>query len=265
MVTTPQGIYVSRKAAVRLGLKEGDSFPVISDRSERADGSDTWMFQVLGVVAEHTDWPGPYGYIVGNAAYVDNSAPLQKRGRGYSFWLALDDARRGQHISQLIDSRFANSGTPTLSIPKKVDAQSMMSAMVGTAWTTRAVAGAGLFMILFLSVNAVARSVRERIPEFAVFQAIGFRHIHITAMVFAEVAIPCVLGAALGTGLAILVSQIPAGSIAGALANVLSRPTISPGVFVSAIGCGILLAITGSAIPLAKLRKVSVTDALAGR
>ncbi len=37
-----------------------------------------------------------------------------------------------------------------------------------------AIAGAGLFMILFLCANSIAESVRERIPEFAVLKTIGF-------------------------------------------------------------------------------------------
>ena len=68
----------------------------------------------------------------------------------------------------------------------------------------REVALAGMFMVLFLTANGIAQSVRERFAEFATLKTIGFSDNGVIALVFAEAAIPCLLGAGLGVGFAAL-------------------------------------------------------------
>ena len=47
-----------------------------------------------------------------------------------------------------------------------------------------------LFMVLFLAGNGIYQSVRERIAEFAMLKTLGFSDRGVTALVFAEAAIP---------------------------------------------------------------------------
>ena len=72
----------------------------------------------------------------------------------------------------------------------------------------REVALAGMFMVLFLTANGIAQSVRERFAEFATLKTIGFSDNGVIALVFAEAAIPCLLGAGLGIGLAAVISNV---------------------------------------------------------
>lgn len=66
----------------------------------------------------------------------------------------------------------------------------------------RAIAGLGFMLILFLTSHAVAQSVRERRWEFALLEALGFPARIVAALFFAEVAGPCLIGAAFGLMLA---------------------------------------------------------------
>jgi ABC-type antimicrobial peptide transport system permease subunit len=77
----------------------------------------------------------------------------------------------------------------------------------------------------------------------------------------AEAAIPCVAGAGIGMGLAVLLARLPAHYLPTDLAS-LPKPTLSAGVFAFSLACALLLALVGAVIPL---RRLSVTDALAGR
>jgi ABC-type antimicrobial peptide transport system permease subunit len=43
------------------------------------------------------------------------------------------------------------------------------------------------------------------------------------------------------------------------------KPTLSPGVFTLSLSCALLLALVGVAMPLQRLRRLSVIDALVGR
>jgi putative ABC transport system permease protein len=126
---------------------------------------------------------------------------------------------------------------------------------------TRLVAGAGLFMILFLTANSIARSVTERIPEFGVLQAIGFTNRRLVGLVFAEAAIPCLLGAALGTGIAAGLTGLPTKFAPQGLG--IPQATVSPSVFVWALGAAAALALISSAFPLLKLWRRHPAELLA--
>jgi ABC-type antimicrobial peptide transport system permease subunit len=65
-------------------------------------------------------------------------------------------------------------------------------------------------------------------------------------------------------GLAVPLTRLPAQFLPADLAS-MPTPTLSPGVFAFALACALLLALVGAAIPLQRLRHLSVTDALAGR
>ncbi len=263
LFAAPTGIIVSQKEAQRWALKEGDRFSFKSEPGTRADGGVTWEFEVVGIALDTRLWSD--GFMLGNATYVENASAPDLRGRRYSFWVLASDPQQANDVCRRIDRRFANSGTPTYCVPQKTDAVAMANTNVDVATMTSSVAGAGLFMILFLTANAIARSVRERSPEFAVLATIGFQQRHIKWLVFAEAAIPCVAGALLGTGIAALLSRLPGRSIQNDFAYLLSAHSFSPSVLVWALVAALVLAVCSSTLPLMRLRRLSVTDALAGR
>ena len=171
---------------------------------------------------------------------------------------------QANEIAVRIDQATTNSGTPTLTIPDKIAEIDGVNSGISVAAKTWPVAGAGIFMILLLTGNGIAQSVRERTPEFAVLKTLGYRQSSLMALVFAEAAIPCLAGAAIGMGLAVLLTRLPIHYLPADLAS-LPKPTLSLGVLSVSLGCALLLALAGAAIPMQRLRHLSVTDTLAGR
>jgi putative ABC transport system permease protein len=267
LFATPSGIFISKKAAEKWRLKKDDIFTLItsSKAQAREDGSNSWAFQVLGVVADDWDRSGTDGFMIGNMKYLENSEPLENRGQGYSYEVAVKDADQAINISSRIDRLFANSGTATLSYPKRINEQSYVNRGVSTAALTAAIAAAGLGMILVVTGNAIARSVRERASEFAVLQTLGFHHFHLVILVFVEAAIPCILGAAVSAACAGLLEQWSFRFLPQVLVTFVTMPMPRLLVLTWTFGIAILLALTSSAIPIMKLRRLSVTDVLAGR
>jgi ABC-type lipoprotein release transport system permease subunit len=259
LFSTPTAVLVSRELAKKYNLKEGDSFPVTTSRE---DGSKTYEFQVQAVVPEDPQWG--QGMIWGNLKYLDNTAPLPRRNKVNIFWISIKDASRATEISRAIDLRFANSATPTYSIPVKQDRQTLVNLNINQIGMMLGVAGAGLFMILFLVANAVARSVHERLPEFAVLHTLGFRESRLRRLVILEAAFPCVLGAISGTALAGILIKVPARQLSSNLALILA-PTLPSVVLAWSIGASLLLALLSSVLPLIKLRRTRIADVLAGR
>jgi len=261
LFATPAGVLVSRKPALRLGLREGDTFPLITPPGTRADGAPAWEFHVLAVVP---DDPRTGAYILGNFSYVDSSRPLATQGHASGFRVAVRDAAQANDISVRIDRWFANSSTPTITIPDKANTENSVNSSVSVSSRTWPVAGAGIFMILLLTANGIAQSVRERTREFAVLEALGYRHVTLMALVFVEAAIPCLAGAIVGTGLAAALTRLPTQYLPPDLAS-MPKPTLSLMVLAATLCCALLLALASAVIPMRRLRHLSVTDALAGR
>lgn len=261
LLATPSGVFITRGRTATLGLKLGDSLPLITPPGTRADGAPSWEFQVLGVMP---NMQGHESLILGNLSYVDNSMPLALQGYACEFRVAVRDAARANDISVRIDQGLANSSTPTLTIPDKVGEIDAVNSGISVASKTWPVAGAGVFMILLLTANGIAQSVRERTPEFAILKTIGYRQSNLIVLVVAEAAIPCVAGAGIGMGLAALLARLPAHYLPTDLAS-LPKPTLSAGVFAFSLACALLLALVGAVIPLRRLRRLRVIDALAGR
>lgn len=250
----PDGLLVSRKAANRWGLKEGDTFVVTA--SQRADGSDAWPFQVVEVIPDVSD---STGFLLGNYHYIDESRPAQDRGRDVSFQVRVEDPNRAQAISREIVRLYANSATPVNSISQRQAQQNMANSDGHRSLATSVVGGAGLFMILLLVANGIAQSIRERAPELAMLRALGFRNRQLMGLVVCEAAIPCLAGAVLGTLLAMQLARLPTKFLPGDFAN-LPLPTISGGVMLQAIGFAVLLACASSIVPLMRVARLSVVS-----
>jgi len=256
LFSKPDGLYVSRKAADRWSLEEGDTFVITG--SARADGSNIWTFEVLGVVA---DIPDSSGFLLGNYHYIDESRPPQDRGLDVMFHARVSDAARATEIGRQIDRLYANSGSPTISISQRQAMLNMAHSDGNRSLATSAICAAGLFMILLLVANGIAQSVRERAPEFAVLRALGFRNAHLMGLVACEAAIPCLAGAVLGLLLAIQLARWPTKFLQGDFAS-LPAPTMSSSVILQAVVFGALLACASAVVPLIRLARESVVSQL---
>jgi putative ABC transport system permease protein len=261
LLATPTGLLVSQKVAQRWHLKVGDPLPFITRSDLRADGSPVWEFQVIAIVPD----PGsPSGFMIGNFDYVDTSRSLPQRGRAIEFDVAVKDPARANDISVTIDEHFANSGFPTITIPDRAAEENVQRSGITAASITWPVAGAGIFMILLVTANGIAQSVRERIPEFAVLSAVGFPGGVLCLLVLLEAIVPCLTGAALGTAFASVLTRWPASYLPQDLQRV-PAPTVSALVAAAAMGFALALAVLSSVPPVLRLRRLTVTEAIAGR
>lgn len=262
MAMKPTGVFFSRKQAAEWNVKAGDRF-VVQSRMPREDGANAWPFEVLGIVDNPepaVDWaPNIYG----NYEYLDAVRTQSQRGT-VRFMVSIDDPHKAEAICQTIDESYANSAAPTYCVPLQLDAQSILDAVLSMREMSLGIAGAGLFMILFLCANSLAESVRERIPEFAVLKTIGFGDRNVGKLVFLEAALPCIAGAVLGTVLAATLSRFTSRLSEG---SELPLPPVSISIWivVLALGAALLIAAASSVLPLRRLKNVDLASALAGR
>jgi putative ABC transport system permease protein len=125
-----------------------------------------------------------------------------------------------------------------------------------------AVSAIGMALILFLTANAMAQSVRLRIGEFGVLKAIGYSHRLILLLVMAEAALPCLGGAVLGLSFAPL--------LLGLLKLLLPPLAIFPGLVYSplmlaaAAALAVLIGAGSGALPASRIIRLEVAAALGG-
>src|SRR5579871_205308 len=119
-------------------------------------------------------------------------------------------------------------------------------------------------MILVLCANGIADSVRERLPEFGVLKAMGFRDSHVARLVILEAAIPTLLAALIGGALAWAIDAVVAHlSLTGAIAFPETRATVS--AFGWAIAAALVIALLSAVAPLHRLRRLDATAVITGR
>ncbi len=207
---------------------------------------------------------GEEGVLLGNYAHTEEARPLDTRGYVQVLRVAVRDPARANAIARQIDHRFANSGTPTISVTNKANREGLVRSGVAIASMTWGVGTAGLFMIVFLTGNSIAQSVRRRIPEFATLKAMGYTDAQVAWLVFVESAIPCGLGATLGIGLAAVLATVPQWDIPSALEK-FPYATVSSQTLDWALAAALLIAFIGSVLPIFRLWRLNVATAIAGR
>ena len=115
-------------------------------------------------------------------------------------------------------------------------------------------------LIVLLTGNTMAQSIRERIPELAVLKTIGFANRAVLLLVLAEAVLLLAIGGLLGMGLA----RVSLPAIRAATGGQFDL-TMQTQTWI--IGLGLMAAI-GIAVglpPALKAMRLSIVDALAGR
>jgi len=255
------GIVMSKSQAQRWHKKVGDTFTMISKAVRRADGQNSWTFKLIAIgddIAEQTN-----GYVFGNYDYIDKAKPVADQGKVNEIDLLANDPATAPELAQRIDRAFANSATPLQTTTDKMARSGKDFGGLDVKAITHGIALAGMFMVLFLTGNGIAESVRERFAEFATLKTIGFSDRSVTVMVVLEAALPCVLGGALGVGIAALLARQLPGLMPPGFG--LPLPTVSPLVMVWAAVSAFAVALLSAALPILRLTRMDIATALSGR
>ena len=255
----PSGVFLDNHTAARLSLKAGDTMPILTSAPSRRDGSKLWVFHVLGVVENLPSARG--GLVLANYDYFDRTRPVEQAGQLAQLNVLLKDPDRISAFADQVQRIFANSANPTWSFPDKLLAQVAGSYRYNIPLVTEGVSAAGLFMILFLIANSIAQSVRERVAEFAVLKTLGFSDAGVSTLVFAEAAIPCLVGALVGFAIAVaLASKIASLSVLQKMA--VAPPALSVVVLAIGFALACLVAFASAALPAWRMRRLDIASAL---
>ncbi|MGA3182179.1 MAG: FtsX-like permease family protein [Verrucomicrobiota bacterium] len=254
-LNTRTGAVAGRKTAQRFGWKIGDKIPITTAIWTKADGSQLWEFDLVGIFD-------------GREKAVDTTALMfrydyfdegRRYDKGHVGWyiIRVRDPSQAVAISKRIDDEFANSPAETKTEPEGAFAQSFAKQIGNIGLIAQGILGAVFFTILLVAGNTVAQSVRERTGELGVLKAIGFTNVQVLGQVLAEACALSVLGGVLGLGLSWLV--ISRGDPTGGLLPMYYFPAKD---LLTGLGISLALGVAAGILPALQAMRLRVAEAL---
>jgi putative ABC transport system permease protein len=192
-------------------------------------------------------------------AYFDEARQI---GRGKTGWyiVRIADSGQGRAISAAIDARFMNSPDETKTQPEKEFALGFAKQIGDIGALVTRILIAVFFTILILTGNAMAQSIRERIPELAILKTLGFSDAKVTTLVLAEALALLALGGVVGMSAAVAVMPALNGATGGRF------PPLFVGaetwILAAVVALGLALAI--GLPPAVRANRLRIVDALSG-
>jgi putative ABC transport system permease protein len=248
------GVLVGEALARQYGWKIGQRIPLQTPVARR-DGSRNWSFDIVGFFSEPDD-PDRANYLLVNYEYA-NEGRAENRDTVSNFVVQIADPKRSASVGYQIDILFANSPHETRTVSESDLVSSQLQRIGDIGFLARAVTAAAFFSLLFATGALMTQAIRERTPELAVLKTVGFTGRQVMALILAEALVSCLLGAAIGLGIAALLLT---------RARVLAGHGHLPAIVAAAgFACAIILALLSGALPAWRGLRLHVATALARR
>jgi putative ABC transport system permease protein len=251
-----QGIIIGEILARQLGWKVGQRIPLRSQIWRKANGSDTWEFNIVGIF-------GSKGGGVNKTAayfhfdYFNESLQFGKDEVGMVA-IRVSDPAQSESIARRIDAMFANSPFETKTATERVFVQQLLNQVgdIGTILVT--VTAAVFFTMLLVTANTMAQSVRERTNEIGVLKTLGFSGRSILTLVLLESLLLTFAGGLVGLGLAWLL----AGGVGEAIKDYFPVFRLSVGTMMVGVSLMLVFGMVTGAWPALTAMRLRIVDAL---
>lgn len=249
-----QGAIVGRATAEKYGWKVGDRIPIQATIWRKKDNSLNWEFNLDGIYTGAEEGTDETQFFF-HYKYFDESRLFGSGSVGW-YVIRIADASKAAQIAQALDRQFANSPAETKTTTEKAFVQAFANQVGNIALIVRSIIAMAFFIILLVTANTMAESVRERTSELAVLKTLGFSDGRVLVLVLVESCLVAGVGGLLGLGLAgLLVPRIPTANM---LPN-LFVPTSSLGLGVALVlGLGVVSGI----FPALGAMRLRIVDAL---
>ncbi len=251
-----QGAIVGAATARRFGWKVGDRVPLQATIYRRPDGRG-WEFNISGIYdsvnkgVDKTQLFFHYNYM--------NEVLKASGFRDQVGWyvIRVADPDQAPIIAKKIDEMFANSQTETKTDSEKAFVAGWAKQIGNISLITQLIAGAAIFMMLLVTANTMAQSIRERTGEMAVLKTLGFGDGRVLWMVLMESCVIAIVGGFAGLALGWFLVSL--GDPTGSFLPAFYLPTrdLVIGVFMV-----LALGLAAGAIPAWQAGRLRIVDAL---
>lgn len=252
-----QGMVIGQVLADNYGWKKGDRVPIKSSIFRKANNSDTWEFNIIGI------------YKVENSAGWDNQSAMFHYdyynesllfARDQIGWMTIkvSNPDESEAVAKRIDEQFANSSDETKTATEKAFTKQFLEQIGNIGKILISVVFAVFFTMLLVTANTMAQSVRERTNEIGVLKTLGFSDASILRVVIGEALFLTVLGGLIGFGLAYLA----VGGMAAFMKKYFPVFEIGQGTIITAVVLMIGLGVITGLWPAMTAMRLKITEAL---
>jgi putative ABC transport system permease protein len=194
-----QGAIIGADLAKRFGWKVGDRVPLQATIFSRPDRR-AWEFNISGIYSspvKGTDKTQLFFHWE-----LLNEVLRETRFGNQVGWyvIKVQDPEQATHIARTIDTMFANSPTETKTDSEKNFVAGWAKQIGNIGLMTQLIAAAAIFMMLLVTANTMAQSIRERTSELAVLKTLGFGDGRVLSLVLMESCVLALVGGIAGIG-----------------------------------------------------------------
>ena len=251
-----QGVIVGPTLANQFGWKVGDRIPIRSDIWRKANGGDTWEFNIVGIY-DASGSGVDKATIYFHYDYFNESLQYGKDQVGWMVVRVADPAQ-SDALSKSIDAMFANSPFETKTATEREFVKRVLEQMGNIGLILVSVTTAVFFTMLLVTANTMAQSVSERTNEIGVLKTLGCSGPSILSLVLLESLFITFVGGLLGLGLAWLL----AGGLGEAIKDYFPVFRLDTGTFVTGISLMLLFGLITGAWPALTAMRLKIVDAL---
>jgi len=252
-----EGAIVGADVARRFGWKVGDRVPLQATIFQRPDRK-AWEFNIRGIY-DSTQKGVDKTQLFFHWQFLNEAVRTTQFGNQVGWYvIRVNDPEQSPGVAKKIDTMFANSPTETKTDSEKNFVAGWAKQIGNISLITQFIAAAAIFMMLLVTANAMAQSIRERTNELAVLKTLGFGDGKILSLVLMESCVLALVGGLSGLGLAwVLVTVF--GDPTGAFLPAFYLPTRDVAVGVIMV---ILLGFATGAVPAMQAGRLRIVDAL---
>ena len=251
-----QGIIVGPALANLYGWKVGQRIPIRSDIWRKADGSDTWEFNIVAIY-------GASGTGIDKASaffhheYFNESLQY---GKDMFSWLVIRVANPAESdaLAARVDSMFANSPFETKTATERVMIKQFLDQVGNIGLILVSVTTAVFFTMLLVTANTMAQSVSERTNEIGVLKTLGFSGPSILRLVLLESLFITFVAGLLGLGLA----WLAAGALGEFIKDYFPVFKLTAATFIVGISLMLVFGIVTGLWPALTAMRLKIVDAL---
>jgi putative ABC transport system permease protein len=259
---TRTGAIVGQSLAERFHWKLGDKIPLQATIFPKKDGSNTWIFDLVGIYHVRDEkLKGQENVMFFNWDYLNEAARFA--GNSTVGWYAEKLADRGQAdaVAQAVDRLSADSDHETKTQSEQSFTTALVSQFANIGLIVGAIMAAVFFTLVLLTGNTMAQAVRERVPELAVLKTIGFSNQSVLGLVLAESVLLLLLGGSIG----VAVSGIVVDVVRAKLGDQLPLARLDSTIWLSGLALMVVIGLVVGALPAVRGMRLRIVDALSGR
>ena len=252
-----QGAIIGADLAKRFGWKVGDRVPLQATIFSRPDRR-AWEFNISGIYdspVKGTDKTQLFFHWE-----LLNEVLRETRFGNQVGWyvIKVNDPEQSTAIAKTVDTMFANAPTETKTDSEKNFVAGWAKQIGNIGLMTQLIAAAAIFMMLLVTANTMAQSIRERTSELAVLKTLGFGDGRVLTLVLAESCVLALVGGLAGLAVswtAVTVGGDPTGSF-------LPQFFFPPKDVIIGILMVVGLGFAAGAIPAVQAQRLRIVDAL---